>query len=312
MNALRRFFVVVQICAVPVALLSALHAETLHVHCGAGHGIKSITQAITILQQSGSLGPKTIVVSGDCKENVLVQSMDNLTISGQGTGSITDASGGAADLMDIQDSRRIVIDGLTFNGGANGVVCTGMSTCRFSGDTIRDSAGIGVFVSNAQARLDQCSISNNAFRGLNVVNGAVAGVVTSTLQGNGDGIVVIGHGTVALVDSAVNGSLNRGILAIEGSAIRLQNSSVTGSAGDGVSLQQSSQARLESFAGANSITGNGGAGVTLSDLSFAFFDVGSNVNGNAGGTDVVCLPQFSATRGATTNLSSGTTNCVEP
>ena len=65
--------------------------------------------------------------------------------------------------------------------------------------------------------------------------------------------------------------------------------------------------------GAYSITGNGGAGVRLGDLSFSFFDAG-NVTGNLGGTDVVCGPQFSATRGAlpASNIGGGTTNCSEP
>jgi hypothetical protein len=34
--------------------------------------------------------------------------------------------------------------------------------------------------------------------------------------------------------------------------------------------------------------------------------------GRRSGTDVECLPQFSATRGALTSIGSATTNCVEP
>jgi len=48
------------------------------------------------------------------------------------------------------------------------------------------------------------------------------------------------------------------------------------------------------------------------DLSFAFFSSGNSITGNLGGTDVLCSPQFSATRGALTNIGGGTTNCVEP
>jgi len=60
------------------------------------------------------------------------------------------------------------------------------------------------------------------------------------------------------------------------------------------------------------ITNNGGFGVRLGDLSFASFAQGNSVTGNLAGTDVVCQPQFSATRGALTNINGGTTNCVEP
>jgi len=77
-------------------------------------------------------------------------------------------------------------------------------------------------------------------------------------------------------------------------------------------LQEASRVILDAFFGINVITGNGGAGVFLRDLSFASFDVGDIVTGNAGGTDVVCAPQFSATRGAITNIGGGKKNCIEP
>jgi hypothetical protein len=51
--------------------------------------------------------------------------------------------------------------------------------------------------------------------------------------------------------------------------------------------------------------------VQIQDLSMATFS-GATVTGNGGGTDVVCIPQFSATRGALSDIGGGTTNCVEP
>ena len=69
--------------------------------------------------------------------------------------------------------------------------------------------------------------------------------------------------------------------------------------------------REGSFARFNgsTISGNAGGGVAYSDLSMGDF-VGSTVSGNGGNTDVVCNPQFAATRG--TGGIGGTTNCVEP
>jgi len=57
------------------------------------------------------------------------------------------------------------------------------------------------------------------------------------------------------------------------------------------------------------ITGNGGAGVLIHDLSMVTF-IGATVTGNGGGTNVVCNPQFPATRGVGSTV--GTTNCIEP
>jgi hypothetical protein len=61
----------------------------------------------------------------------------------------------------------------------------------------------------------------------------------------------------------------------------------------------------------NAINDNGGAGVVVGDLSFVTFRAPSNITGNRGGIDVVCQPQFSATRGVGVNIGGGSTNCVD-
>jgi hypothetical protein len=110
-----------------------------------------------------------------------------------------------------------------------------------------------------------------------------------------------------------NGSVGSpGIAVGNHSTVRLISCSITGNTLDGVSLRSSSEAEFDAFLGPSTVTGNGGNGVSLRDLSFAFFGQGNNITGNLGGTDVLCTPQFSATRGALTNIGGGTTNCVEP
>jgi hypothetical protein len=288
------------------------HAGTLHVNCDSKKGLTRIQRAIDILQRGESEGTNTILVSGSCKENITIQSMDNLTLTAQNGASITDPSNGNLDVIDIVDSRRVSINGFTIDGGAVGVLCSGYSLCRFSANTIQNSPGFGVDVIASQAHFDGDTLQNNASRGLAIINGGQVGGVSLTIQGNGDGVVLVTKGVLILVNSIVQGNQNRGIFAVEGSTIRLEASTLTANSGDGIQLRQSSQARFESFAGVNNITGNGAAGVSVGDLSFAFFDANSNVAGNLGGTDVVCLPQFSATRGALANLSGGITNCQEP
>jgi len=79
-------------------------------------------------------------------------------------------------------------------------------------------------------------------------------------------------------------------------------------AGHGIRVESGSEASLDD----GSIGNSGGAGVEIGDLSFVWFRDQVTLTGNQGGTDVECLPQFSATRGVLASIGSATTNCVEP
>ncbi|HTT19576.1 MAG TPA: right-handed parallel beta-helix repeat-containing protein [Candidatus Sulfotelmatobacter sp.] len=295
-----------------VVLPALAHAGTLYVNCGGHRGLTQIQKAINLLLQEETSGSNTILVSGSCKENITIQSMDNLTLTAQDGASISDNSGGTLDVVDIFDSRRVSLNGFTINGGANGVVCADASLCRFAGNTVQGSSGYGVIVASAQATLKGDRMQNNAGRGLSIINGGEVDATGVTVQGSLDGIALNTRGTLTLSNSTVNGNQNHGIVAVTSSTVRLFGATVTENAGDGVALQQSSQAKFDSLFAVNMVTNNGGAGVSVSDLSFAFFAPTSVVTGNGGGTDVVCAPQFSVTRGALTNIAGGSTNCVEP
>jgi len=111
------------------------------------------------------------------------------------------------------------------------------------------------------------------------------------------------------VGSTVKNNTGVGIVATNNSTLRFFAGAITGNSGDGVALKNHSAGDFENLSGPTNVTGNGGSGVSLGDLSFGkFSDV--NVTGNLGGTDVLCNPQFSATRGALTSINGGTTNCV--
>jgi hypothetical protein len=79
--------------------------------------------------------------------------------------------------------------------------------------------------------------------------------------------------------------------------------SISGNGGVGADVSEGSVVRFNA-----TISGNAGPGVLVRDLSMASF-VGASVTGNGGGTDVVCDPRVSVTRG--TADIGGTTNCVE-
>jgi hypothetical protein len=95
------------------------HAATLSVSCGEPSGLTTINAAIKLLQSNQSLHPATVNVSGACHENVVIQSIDRLTLNAVNGASITDASGGTLDVVQIADSRSVSINNFTINGAAN-------------------------------------------------------------------------------------------------------------------------------------------------------------------------------------------------
>jgi hypothetical protein len=95
---------------------------------------------------------------------------------------------------------------------------------------------------------------------------------------------------------------------LNNSVARVFDLIIDGNSAAGVHLESGSTASFEQINTGNVITGNGRFGVSVNDLSFAGF-VGTNtVNGNLAEPDVVCNPQYSATRGA--HQVGGTTNCA--
>ncbi len=120
----------------------------------------------------------------------MIQSMDRLTlIAGQGA-SINDPSGGTPSTVTIDDSRDVVIDGFTINGGTDGIDCQDGSVCRVNGNTIQGAVngyGVGVFFS--QLFLDGGTLQNNG-TGLAAINGATAKATNVTIQNNSGGIEI--------------------------------------------------------------------------------------------------------------------------
>ena len=301
-----------QLCAIALLLLSSVgasvQAATLSVNCGGQYGLTSINAALRALQSSEeSFRPVTINVSGACHENVVIQSIDRLTLNAVNGASITDASSGALDVIDVFDSRDVTITGFSINGGSLGVSCADGSLCRLNNATIQGATGgggIGVFLFSS-AHLTGIKLLNNAI-GLQVANGgSVNG--DATMQGNYRGVHLV-TGAVVNIAANITQSQEFGIFGTTNATLNCNSCVISDNAAGGVLLRQSSSAR---FTPGFTITGNGGPGVALSELSSALFQ-GGTATGNAGGTDVLCGPQFTSARGATTNIGGGVTNCVEP
>jgi hypothetical protein len=298
---------------------STAHAATLYVSCGArsaGGAFTSIGAALKTLQSGESHGPATINVSGACNENVVIQSLDRLTLNALNGASVSDASGGRRDVISIQDSRDVAINGFAINAGsdgasgANGIVCGDFSTCRLSANVIQGAgsgAGFAVY-SQAQATVDGDTFQNNG-NGLIVNSGSKVRSAGDqarpiTARGNRTGISTSRQGLV-YVTAIVDNNSSRGVLVQFNSTLEIFGGSISHNGSAGAEVREGSTAR---FTGGTAITNNGGPGVLIHDLSMVNFDAA--VTGNGGGTDVVCDPQYPATRGVAD--TGGTTNCIEP
>jgi len=292
-------------------------ALTFNVDCRLSAHL-TINAAVAKIAARNPLGPNTINVVGNCHENVVISSLDNLTLQASPLGAtITDASLGTLDTLVAVDTGRFALNGFTINGSVN---CANNAVCRLTGNTIQNSQiGYGLRVSRAHVDSQNDSISNNPSGvGVLVTNASRVVLVDDTVSNNGaHGIQVFDDAFVFLANSATTTTVSNnggfGILATANGNVRLGVANVTGNAFDGIRIINGSVMRTD-FASpfVNNITGNVGAGVHVGDLSHVFFanDGSMNITGNLSGTDVFCTGQFSATRNVA--ATGGITNCVEP
>lgn len=270
--------------------------------------LPSINAALKLLVQSAS---NTVTVSGTCNENVTIQGFDRLTLISTSGATINDASGGQNPVLDIEDSRRVTLQGFTVNGGLDGIICANASVCYLTSNTIQSSLGQeGIAVSSgSKAFLTNNTVRNNGTRGLTVNQGSQVFSTTDSFEGNSDtGVVANTSAFFTCSNSSIANNGNGGILITDHSALRLISCSASANAGNGVIVQRGSEARFDSYSGAATVTSNSGSGVLVRDLALVFFSPGANITGNLGAADVSCGPVFSATRGFA-NLTGSTTNC---
>ena len=306
-----KFFALFLLVAMGAASRCA-QATNLNVNCDRH---ESLHKALRLLATSNPQGPNKITVLGSCKGNFVIQSMDRLTLITKTGASITDRSNGNLAVVDIEDSHSVTVQGFTINGGSGGVLCNTTSVCYLTGNTIQDSAGIGVGVlADSHAVLESNVIQNNGFRGATVNDRSRMASSNDIFQGNGaQGVAVISGAYFGASNSSFLNNLV-GVEAFLNSTVRVNGGTISGSVcgasstpfcGDGVILLGGAQASF----GGMTITANGGSGIHLEDGSFAVF-FGSTITGNLSGTDVECAPQFPITRFV--DRTGGITNCVEP
>ncbi len=304
-----RFFAFFLLVAIGVASQYA-QAAHLSVNCDKH---ESISKVLRLLAKTNPQGPNRVTVSGSCEGNLVIQSMDRLTLITETGASISDRSDGNLAVVDIEDSHSVTVQGFTINGGG-GVLCNTTSVCYLTGNTIQNGAGTGVGVfADSHAVLESNVIQNNGGRGASVNDRSRMVSSNDVFQGNGaQGVAVISGAYFATSNSSFLNNVV-GVEAFLNSTVRVNGGTISGSVcaspapfcGDGVVLLGGAQASFANM----TITANGGSGIHLEDGSFAVF-FGTTVTGNLSGTDVECAPQFPITRFVAG--TGGNTNCVEP
>lgn len=308
---------------------SAAQAATLFVDCGGKGGLNSIGTALKVLQNPEFHGPATINVSGACRENLLIQSIDFLTIAGSKGASLTDASGGTADVVDIRHSHVTII-GMTIDGlnGVNfdAVDCEQASQCTLIENTIQGDADVVGVYNLSSALIVGGVIQNGTSDGIFALGDVVANGVT--VQGNPVGVIVRrgGRATVGVADPASLPILtitpstvtnnSAGILVTQGAEFSCAGCIVQDNAGDGIHIDVSAAATIQAATLGNGSTippavmRNSGTGVYVGDLSSATFKGNSTVTGN-GQTNISCNSPTSVTRSAVAAAGgAANTNCA--
>ncbi len=257
---------------------------------------ETIHKAVKLLATTNPQGPNTISVVGSCRENILVRSMDRLTLITKKGASITDRSNGSLAVVDIEDSHSVTVQGFTIIGGGGGVNCGSASVCYLTGNTI-EAGGVGV--RGGSRSFLESNVIQNGGRGATVEDGSQMFSSDDVFQSNAAQGIVIGDGVyfVASNSSFLNNGV--GILAAA-SNLLLHGGTISGSIGNGMTMLAGSTVVFR---------GNGGDGVHLEDASFAGFQ-SATVTGNLSGLDVNCAPQFTITHFVA--RTGGITNCVEP
>ena len=186
-----RVFAMCLLVAMGAASRSAQAAQ-LNVNCDKK---ESIHGAVRFLALVNPHGPNTVVVLGNCNENVVIQSMDRLTLITKKGATISDHSGGALAVVDIEDSRSVTVQGFTINGGGSGVNCAASSVCYLTSNTVQDAVTVGVDASRgSHAFLESNVIQNSAGVGAIVDDGSQMFSSNDIFQSNAALGVELGDG----------------------------------------------------------------------------------------------------------------------
>ena len=295
----------------------------------------SITAALASLPAAG---PNSISVVGTCHENVVFFGRTDLTIFGNPTATVVPGNANG-HLLAIDNSQRISIQGITFDGG-RGVIVDENSSVNFNTITIQNSAGIGLTSIDSQVHIANSTIQNSTRSGISTGGGNFyvdSDVTGTTITGNGrlgiavltghlilnggDGVTpgtenVISNNTGSGVEVANSAeadinSDNRiignhgsfGLVVLHDSSVFMSDGTISNNTGVGVHCGETSHCE---WAGATKIDNNGNGGIAIVDHSDAYLDGGIDVSGNThNGVYVDLSSLYNSLGGNTINNNTG-------
>ena len=247
--------------------------RTVTVDCASGD---TIAKALMRGDDRKSL---TILVSGTCSENVVINRSD-IKLAAGAPGATVSGPDATLDTIRVTGSR-VTIDGITVTAGRNGITADGAAGLIVQNALVQGTGRTGIaYVHGASGIVDTVVVQNNTVRDGIAIESAYAAVINSQVSHNGrHGIGVFDSGGARIgVDNAGNAAGNvitgntvNGIHVVFSSSafIGMNQISANGNpTGSGINLSSASA----DIVGGNTITGNNGTGINLRSSSAVIGD----------------------------------------
>ncbi len=294
-----------------VLLPIAARATDVVVDCsGATPG--AFTTINAALASLPAAGPNTVSVVGTCQENVVFFGRTDLTIFGNPTATVQPGNANG-HLLAINNSQRINIQGITFNGG-RGIIVDENSSVSLDTITVQNSTAIGFTSLDSLVHLSNSTIQNSTRSGISISSGSFYVDGGDTITGNGrvgiaelsghltmnggDGVTpgtqnIVSNNGLSGVEVASSGEadinadnriLNNGgqwaLLVLNGSSVLVTGGTINSNTGLGVHCGGTSHCE---FGGGNTkIDSNGAGGIEVVEHSDASIDGTVDISGNTG------------------------------
>src|SRR5271165_937435 len=233
-----------------------------------------------------ALPGSTIVVKGACIGPITITT-PGIKLDGRGTGSI---SGAGRDAVTINGAQRVVLAGLTVNGGNNGVVIENGAQATLQNDSVTGNALTGVVVhTNAAATVNGGASTHNGLNGVDVeatssLNVTSSYVVSSNtvfgVEVNNGSSLNLGAGSLTAIGNVVGVQLGTSAAGFLDAA-----SSLFASNNAALGLTMTSGSHMVDFGGTITADGNGLQGIALDSKAGLDLDAGAQVQANNNGGD---------------------------
>jgi parallel beta-helix repeat protein len=198
----------------------------------------------------------TLLVSGTCKENVVVHTgIDRITLDGQGKAKINGQDKTKATVSVI--AKDITIKGFTISGGRQGVLVRQGGYAAIDGNTIQggELVGIGVLSTSSavivnntvqnNGRVAGIAINHNSYAEIGITWGFAKTASPNIIQNNNTtGILVTRSSAARIVGNTISNNERIGVVVSRGSHAEIDNNTIDGNGRGGILVNRNSGADL--------------------------------------------------------------------